>query len=625
MDKIKLFIISTKNKINNIIDKIIGKIFTKRSDNILQDSLDKKLVLNLSKSHFPTLKQLRKLPHFLSNKERIIIKSLSVVICICAILLSINFYLNHIQVIPTVAGTYTEAIVGSPQYINPLFCQANNTDADLVKLIFSGLLKYDGETQKLKPDLCEKYEISEDQKTYIFYLRENLLWQDNEPLTADDVIFTVELSKYQKVKSLLGISFKGVKTEKINDRTLKFILEEPYAPFISVLTFGILPKHIWEEVSLTNINLAKYNLKPIGSGPYKADSFIKDEEGNIKSYLLTINDKYYSKKPLIKNLSLVFFSSYIEAVEALKTRSVQGLSFIPTEMEEELKNKEHLNNFSFPIQQYTALFLNQNKNDLLKNKEIRKALSLAVNQEKIIDDLLKNKANIVDGPILKTKWIDKENQKHIFNPEESKKLIESLKFIKNEDDKFYHKEITIDGEKEDKELTVIIVSANSKRNIEITEIIKKYWENIGVKTEIELLENPEIKNRIEEKNYEILLYGEMTGFDPDPYQFWHSSQNKKGGLNLSSFSNKKVDKLLEEALATNDVKIRKEKYNEFQKILNDETPAIFLYQPIYSYMIDNNIKGVKISNVIIPSDRFSNISDWYIKTKKQFYWKDKIE
>ncbi|MCD4705832.1 hypothetical protein K8R61_02000, partial [bacterium] len=166
MGKIKLLVISTKNKINNIIDKIIGKIFKKRSDNILQDSLDQKLVLNLSKSRLPTLKQLRKLPQFLSTKEKTIIKSLSVIICICAILLSVNFYLNHIQVIPTVAGTYTEAIVGSPQYINPLFCQANNADADLVKLIFSGLLKYDGETQELKPDLCEKYEISEDQKTY---------------------------------------------------------------------------------------------------------------------------------------------------------------------------------------------------------------------------------------------------------------------------------------------------------------------------------------------------------------------------------------------------------------------------------------------------------------------------
>ncbi|NCF75143.1 MAG: hypothetical protein GWO87_01480 [Xanthomonadaceae bacterium] len=618
VDKIKLFILSVKNKINNIVDKIIGNISIKRSNNILQDSLDKKLVFNLSRSHFPTLKQLRKLPQFLSIKEKTTIKFLSLVICICLILLSINFYLNHIQIVPAVAGTYTEALVGSPQYINPLFCQANNVDADLAKLIYSGLLKYNDKTQKLEPDLCKKYEISKDQKVYTFYLRDNLLWQDNEPFTADDVIFTVELSKYKKIKSILGNSFEGVKIEKVDDKTVKFILEKPYAPFISILTFGILPKHIWEDVTSTNINLVKYNLEPIGSGPYKVESITKDSEGNIRSYLLTINDKYYSKKPFIKNISFIFFPSYVEAVEALKTRNVQGLSFVPIKMEKELENKEHLNNFSLPIQQYTALFLNQDKNDFLKNKEIREALSLAINKEKIVNSLLKNKANIVNSPILNAKWIDEKNKKHTFNPNKSKSLIESLKFTKKEDEKFYHKKITIDGKKQDKQLTVIITSANSELNDKITKMIKKYWEDIGVETKVELLENSEIKNRIEEKNYEILLYGEMTGFDPDPYQYWHSSQIKKGGLNLSNFSNQKVDKLLEEALATDDFKIRREKYNEFQKILNKETPAIFLYQPIYSYMIDNSIKGVKISNIVALSDRFSNISDWYIKTKKKF-------
>ena len=137
---------------------------------------------------------------------------------------------------------------------------------------------------------------------------------------------------------------------------------------------------------------------------------------------------------------------------------------------------------------------------------------------------------------------------------------------------------------------------------------------VGVKSKAE------IKKVIEEKSYEVLLYGEIIGFDPDPYPFWHSSQNKVSGLNLSGFNNEEADKLLEEARVTTDKIIREEKYKKFQEILTKEKPAIFLYQPLYSYTVDKNIKGVKIDKVVSPADRFSNVEDWYVKTKKQFFW-----
>ncbi len=620
-NKIKFFILSTKNKILNFFDKIRGKFSRKKIRvHTLQSSLDKKLVQNLSKSRLPNFKQLRQLPQFLSVREKTTIKILSFIIFICAIFLGTNFYLNHIKIIPAQTGEYIEGIVGSPQYINPLFSQINDVDSDLVKLVFSGLLKYDSETGELKPDLADRYEISEDQKTYTFYLKENLMWQDDEPLTIDDVIFTVELAKYPNTKSPLGASFKGITVEKIDDRTIKFTLTEAYAPFLSILTFGILPKHIWEEVNSANITLAEYNLKPVGSGPYKVDSLLKDKEGNIKEYLLTANDRYYFNPPFIKNITLKFFTGYNEAVQALKTRTIQGLSFLPTEIDENIK-KEHLNHYELNLPQHISLFFNQEKNEFLKDINIREALTYAINKKELIDNALDGKGKIISNPLVTENWAKNLKQDE-FDQGKSKELIEKSDFTKNEEDLYYKKEVTNEeDEKEEKELTITITSINSMKNALIIEEIKRYWEEINVKTEINLLDAAELKKAIEEKNYEVLLYGEIVGFDPDPYPFWHSSQNKVGGLNLSGFDQEEADKLLEEARVTIQRDTREEKYKKFQEILTREKPAIFLYQPIYDYMVDKNIKGVKIEKVVSPADRFSNVKDWYTKTKKQFFWK----
>ncbi len=618
MKKIIFFIKLFKNKITDNFDILKRRLFQKSDTPSLQNSLDKKLVFVLSRSRFPSFQQFKRLPQLLSPKEKLTIKALTGIILACLAFLGVNFYFGHIQTIPATAGEYTDGLVGGPQYINPLFSQANDVDADLVRLIFSGLLKYDNSVGEFKPDLAEKYEISDDKKTYIFYLRDNLVWQDGEPLTVDDIIFTVELAKLQKLKSPLGISLQEVSVEKINEKTVKFVLDKPYASSLAILSFGILPKHIWEDVNLNNINLAEYNLKPIGSGPYKVQSRIIDKEGNIRSYILTINDKYYSKKPYIETLTLNFFSGYNEAVEALKTRNIQGIGFVPVEFEEELKTKEHLNRFIFPMPQYVAVFFNQDNNDFLKDKNVRKALRSAINKKELIEQKIGDRAQVINSPLIEEWTYQQENSENFFDPEISKKILEKEGFTLNEETQFYQKEIKKSGKKEKKDLRISLTVINSDPHKEIAEKIKEYWEKIGVKTEINALDISEIKKNINERNYEALLYGEAVSFGYDLYPFWHSSQVKEGGLNLSSFKNKEADKLLEEVRFIDDKNKRKEIYAKFQKIIQEEVPAIFLYQPIYSYMIDKEIKGVDISFIFSPADRFSNISQWYIKTKKKF-------
>ncbi|MCK4500057.1 hypothetical protein KAU11_06130, partial [Candidatus Babeliales bacterium] len=227
---------SELKKINSRIKLYLQKN-PKKSDKIENPSLADEPESSSPKAVFciPKFRQLKYIARFLSIKEKLVIKILSGIIIFAIIFLAIRFYDNYLESAPCSGGQYTEAVIGAPQFINPALGVTSDIDKDLTKLIYSGLLKYN-KNQELIPDLASNYTISEDQKTYIFYLKKNVLWHDSQPLTADDIIFTIKTIQNPEYKSPLYISFKGVEIEKNDDYTVKFTLEEPFAPFLSILT-----------------------------------------------------------------------------------------------------------------------------------------------------------------------------------------------------------------------------------------------------------------------------------------------------------------------------------------------------------------------------------------------------
>ncbi|MBU4332565.1 ABC transporter substrate-binding protein [Candidatus Parcubacteria bacterium] len=589
----------------------------------------------------PTIKQLKYLPSILSSREKLITKIFLGIIALNLLFLGARFYVTHLHLVPTIGGEYTEATVGSPQFINPIIGVTSDVDKDLTKLIYSGLLKYNKE-QKLMPDLASNYIISDDQKTYTFFLKKNIVWHDGEPLTSDDAVFTIKTIQDPDYKSPLFVSFKGINVVKIDDYTVEFILEKPFAPFLSILTVGILPKHIWGAIPAEQFQLAVYNTKPIGSGLFKFKSLTKNKVGEIKAFKLEINEDYYEKSYL-KNITFKFYADFNEAGEALTGKNIDGISYLPKELKEKINLDPDANFYSLLLPQYTAVFFNQNNNEFLKTKTIRQALAYAINKEKILTQALSYEGEIIYGPILPGSiGYSPDIRTYDFDTEKAKELLENAGFspitpseyqeltakeqektaetagqstttVLNDSQKFYLK-------KGQKILEIKLTTVDQPENQKAAEIIKQAWQNIGVKTTLKIVSNIEIKNIIKERNYETLLYGVITGFDPDPYPFWHSSQNQAPGLNLAVFSNNDVDHVLEDARKTNDEQIRHDKYIHFQNILVEELPAIFLYSPTYTYVLSSKIKGFEITRVAQPSDRFANIEEWYIKTKKVVRW-----
>lgn len=618
--------------------------------------LDKKLVYNLSNKRLPSFKQFKYIHQALPSKDKRIAVVAILLILISTLTIALNFYFINFTPTPAVGGEITTGLVGAPQYINPILSQTNDVDSDISRLIFSGLLRYNKDLE-LEPDLATSWDISEDQKTYTFYLRNNTLWQDGEPLTADDVVFTYQSIKDADFKSPLLISIRGVDVEKVDDLTVRFTLPQPYPSFLDVLTAGILPEHIWGEIPAVNANLTEYNLKPIGSGPWEFKSFSKDKLGNIKSYTIVPNPDYYGQKSYLQQITFKFYPDFQTAVGAFKSHAIQGISFLPKELKSDLTGQKNLKYYSFDLPQYTAIFINQKKNEALKSKNVRRALAESIDKNKIVSDALQLEGAIIDGPIFPVPLTGDDTKPITYNVDDANQQLETAgwKKISQQD---YQDFLTAKIAKTEAEsdagntstttastteptvsdnaltddqpdfyrkngdaiLELTITTINQPENTKAVEDIKKAWQRIGVKVNTQIVEPSKIsRDVIRPRNYDILLFGIIVGSNSDPFPFWHSSQIDDPGLNLSMYANREADKLLEDAKATSDNDKKAKDYTSFQTLLNTDIPAIFLYKPTYTYVMDKDVKGIDIDRIIIPADRFNNIQDWYVKTVRAWH------
>jgi peptide/nickel transport system substrate-binding protein len=274
-----------KNKISNFFKKTKHSLdfflFFKTSGRVNQIDIDKKLVYSLSPRKIPTTKQFKYLNKFLSPRENLILKICFLIVVINLVYLGIVFFKNNFKNTPVAGGTYIEAIVGYPKSINPLYASSRDVDNDLSRLIYSSLFTYNSFGQ-LEKDLVENFEVSEDGKEYLMSIKGGVKWHDGQDLTANDVFFTFNLIQDERFNSPLRLELVGVNIEIVDEKTVKFILPEAYFSFPNLLTFGIMPEHIWGGVNPESVTLNDFNLKPIGSGPYKFKSLMRNKMGDLK-------------------------------------------------------------------------------------------------------------------------------------------------------------------------------------------------------------------------------------------------------------------------------------------------------------------------------------------------------
>lgn len=573
----------------------------------------------------PTKAQLRHLPKVLSRAERNLIFILFVVILVSVASMPIAAYYHFTKSAPDYGGILAEGLTGVPKHINPLLAQSNDTDNDISSLIYSGLVKYDGRG-KIENDLAESYQISDDGLTYTFKLRDNLKWHDGQSLAADDVVFTVLTAQNVDYGSSQRILWQGVEVSKVDDRTVVFKLKNKYAQFIGNATLGILPEHIWGNIKPASFGLSEFNLKPIGSGPYKFSKIRRDTFGNIKSFELAAFDKYYNNKPYISKLTFKFYPSETDLLDAYNNNEVDGLGSIPAQNLNSIRFLGQLRVKKLNLPRYFAVFFNQNHSKQLADKNVRLGLSHAIDKKGMLQKILAGNGMAVDSPMMPGIIdIPDSTVKYDFNIELSNKILDDAGWkypaSLSADINIREKAPPTPKNKKEKpgepvKLEIRLTTSDWPELVAVANEIKKQWAEVGAQVQVETLPLPELQQAIKSREYDALLFGEVLALDPDPFSFWHSSQKRDPGLNLALYDNKDTDKLLEDARQTLDRSARLSKYDDFQKIVAKDIPAIFLYSPDYLYAQPAKIKGNNTSLISAPSNRFDTVGKWYIETRR---------
>lgn len=480
-----------------------------------------------------------------------------------------------------------------------------------MQLVYNGLLKYDSQG-KVVPDLAESYDISDDKTTYTFHLKKNVSWHDGEPFNAEDVIFTTNVISDPSYRSALRSNWQGIETNLMDDYTITFTIKTPYVGFLNNLTFGILPKHIWESVSPDKFYLTELNLEPIGTGPFKYQSFQKDSKGNILSYKLVANPSYFAAKPYISKITFNFYIDDNSVLEAYNKKEIMGIGGLSSQKLDNLKGQNSTQVYKFNMPRYFSVFFNQTKSVALAHDEVREAIALATDRKEIIDNVLHSNANEVFSPILDGMiGYSTDIPRKEFNLEKANQTLEEKGWQKNSEGI---------REKDGAQLEITLVTTDWEELTETAEILKTQWGEIGMKVTVNSFSISDIQqNYIRPREYDALLFGQVLGADPDPFSFWHSTNKKDPGLNLSLFGNSDTDKLIDDGRIEFDTEKRNSYYIDFQKKLEEENPAIFLYSPSYIYPVNKKLKGIDIKNLVSPSRRFSEVEKWYVKTKRE--WK----
>lgn len=516
------------------------------------------------------------------------------------------------------------------QKVNPLVVTNVQLEKDLNELIYQSLVEIgvDGEVEEV---LAETIARNEDNSNYRVKLREDVYWHDGEKFTANDVKATFELLEKLDVSSSTATFYsrsanKRIKFVEIPGDNYRFEFElDGFVPnFYELISFKILPAKYIEELNTFNILTIEpfINSNPIGTGKFKLDDAGSD------FIQLTRNEDYYKRSeiPKIEKIRFQFFSELDSVLKAISTGQIHSIAGLSSTELGKLKTARNLNVYKTDViyTQYYGMYFNLSESgpEIFKDKKVRQAISAAINRDYLVE-ILEQDAEKTLGPIPKESFAYADNiTRYDYNFEQANQLLDEAGWNYEDGNRFRSK----NGETLEFKLLAL---ENIDRN-KVSDSIVDDLESIGISVEIVRKPYLELVNQhVLTRNFPAMLFGVSTFVDPDRYEFFHSSQIIHPGLNLSSYASAEetvrvnddneietipeVDVRLEEGRSFEDIEERVKAYYDFQRIVAEESPVVFLYHPVLNYTVNDRVKRVEIENADSLEERFDTIDKWFIE------------
>lgn len=514
----------------------------------------------------------------------------------------------YLVTVPIPGGIYSEGIIGSYTNANPIYA-SSEVDATVSKLLFSGLLTYDVDN-KLSGDLAEGWSIDETGKTYTVVLREGLKWHDGQPLTATDVLFTYQTIQNPDARSPYFSSWQGITVAVVDDRTLTFTLPTVLASFPYSLTNGILPSHILKDIEPADLRGSLFNtVEPVGSGPFTwkdVEVYGDTAENREQRIALSAFDSYHQGKPKLSEFIVRAYleeATMVESFEKGELNAIAGEVSIPYDA-------DPVNEYAVPLTGGVMVFMRTSQ-EYLGDVKVRRALTHATNQQEIIDNLSRE-SKPVNGPLLPEHvGYDPALIQAAYNPDEARRLLDEAGWAVDPS--------TGIRAKGGVSLRINLTTLSSAEYANVASQLQSQWRAVGVDLEATSLAQRDLQTAIDDRSYDVLMYGIVMGQDPDQFAYWHSTQadiRSQRRLNFSDYSSKTVDSALEAGRTRIDPQLRAAKYAPFLQSWRDDAPAIALFRPRFVYTVYGNLFNYDVKDINSPTDRFNQVQNWMIRTDR---------
>ncbi|WP_426446657.1 peptide-binding protein [Paenibacillus sp. S-38] len=497
----------------------------------------------------------------------------------------------------TDGGEIIWAYLSDPQGFSDLWA-TTTISSELNDLVTSSLYHYSTK-QDLDPDLAVgQPTFSEDKKEMTVKIRTDAKYTDGKPVTADDVVFTYNVALSPDYKGpRKGVFDQLAKVEKVDDATIKFTFKQPFAGFIDLMAYNILPKHILGDTPVKDMDKAPFIKQPVGSGPYKL------EEWKQGQYLrLVRNENYYGGKPAVEKVTIKIIPDANSIMAQLQTGEVNA-STVPADnlavIEQYAKTSGKLK-LQKGIKSSTYLYVAWNlTNPLFQDKKVRQALTMAIDRQGIVDGVQEGQGVIVHSQTPPTYWSYTDNvPKFPFDAEKAKAILAEAGWKDSDGDTILDK----DGKKFEFEMQVN--QGNKVREKAVT-VIQQQLKKIGISVQPRVVEGSAFSKNFQGKQFESIFYGWNISGDPNPKGIWHSAEIEHG-LNTVTYKNPEVDKLIDEDLQTFDTNKRKELLAKIDALIAEDQPYTFLYSPTTTVAYPANLEGYNPAR-----DSLREVEKWY--------------
>jgi peptide/nickel transport system substrate-binding protein len=499
-----------------------------------------------------------------------------------------------------VPDEYVEAVAGEPPLLNPVLAPYTLAGQDVLPLVFAALVRTDA-AGNVELDLAERLDVGEEGRAYVARLRDGLLWDDGEPLTAEDVAFTVRLIQapgHQGSQELADL-WRGVGVEVVDSRTVRFRFPTPLASFPEHLTLGLLPRHALDGVAASALALHPYNRQPVGSGPYRVASF------DPERLVLERNSRYHGPRPRLSRITLRVYGERTAALQAVRRREVDGMAGLRPEETEQISSSGQYVIYAVPERSKTAAVIFNLESSILREPAVRAALARAVDREALIRDALAGHGDPAAGPIPVQSWA------YARVPATSDHDVAGAAVLL--DEAGWQRGADGVRQRDGVPLQIALATADTPDRMAVARALAEQARAIGVRLDVRAVPADELfDDYLQPRQFEAALVGQWSmGSDPDVYPQWHSSQAGRSGGNYAGFSNADVDRWLEVGRQEPDREARRNAYLHFQARWAEEQPALVLYHPIYRFAVARDVWGVAADPLPDSSWRLRSAVSWH--------------